>query len=293
VFEELDSDLTFDQFRAVFERFVKIGVLSPIPDEDALAKRLRAVWRRDVFEDPKSLRYAKQALRSGRLVVVQNAFAPSYAEEIHAELVASCAWHPFEDVRKSRDFHFRHHNIYGEMGAFPPVLAECRRLFDSARMKGLMGDLTGANTNGEATLAASHYMPGDYSLPHNDATGNRTVAYVWHLTKEWERSWGGHFYWCRTGSYFAPSFNTLLIFKVHKHSDHFVCPVSPYATGKRLTVNGWWTHDEERAPASKKASSSLDGVFEPALILGGDGAGPRSSRTSGARRRSRTTKELA
>jgi hypothetical protein len=51
----------------------------------------------------------------------------------------------------------------------------------------------------------------------------------------------GAFYWCPKASYMAPAFNTLYLFHVGPESTHFVTQVSPYAQGKRLTINGWWS----------------------------------------------------
>ena len=69
----------------------------------------------------------------------------------------------------------------------------------------------------------------------------RQLAFVWHLAKEWRPEWGGAFYWCPKASYMPPAFNTLYLFNVRPESIHFVTQVSPYAQGKRLTINGWWT----------------------------------------------------
>jgi Rps23 Pro-64 3,4-dihydroxylase Tpa1-like proline 4-hydroxylase len=64
---------------------------------------------------------------------------------------------------------------------------------------------------------------------------------VWHLAKDWRSEWGGALFWCSKGCYLPPVFNTLWLFNVGPESNHFVTEVSPYAQGKRLTVNGWWT----------------------------------------------------
>ncbi len=69
----------------------------------------------------------------------------------------------------------------------------------------------------------------------------RQLAFVWHLAKDWRSEWGGAFYWCPKASYMPPAFNTLYLFNVGPESTHFVTQVSPYAQGKRLTINGWWT----------------------------------------------------
>lgn len=84
---------------------------------------------------------------------------------------------------------------------------------------------------------------GDHSLPHTDWVGQRTVAYVWHLSKNWKPEWGGALYWAQhhhAVATYPASFNTLVLFSVTTTSAHFVTTVSPNHKGKRLTFNGWW-----------------------------------------------------
>jgi Rps23 Pro-64 3,4-dihydroxylase Tpa1-like proline 4-hydroxylase len=89
------------------------------------------------------------------------------------------------------------------------------------------------------------YLPGDHALPHSDEgasaeNNNRQVAFVWHLAKDWRSEWGGALFWCPKACYLRPVFNTLLLFNVGPETTHSVTPVSPYAQGKRLAINGWW-----------------------------------------------------
>ena len=112
--------------------------------------------------------------------------------------------------------------------------------------EGMATRLSGRSCVGPVQFSASWYLPGDYSLPHNDIAesgkdSNRQLAYVWHLAKDWRSEWGGALYWCARAFYLPPVFNTLLIFNVGTESNHFVTQVSPYALGKRLAINGWWT----------------------------------------------------
>ena len=67
------------------------------------------------------------------------------------------------------------------------------------------------------------------------------MAFVWHLTKDWDPKWGGDLYWCRAHHFVTPSFNTLALFTVGPDSAHFVTHVAPGARSKRLAINGWWT----------------------------------------------------
>jgi Rps23 Pro-64 3,4-dihydroxylase Tpa1-like proline 4-hydroxylase len=73
------------------------------------------------------------------------------------------------------------------------------------------------------------------------AAANRLVAFIWHLARDWRSEWGGALFWCPKSLYLPPVFNTLVLFNVGPDTHHFVTEVSPYAQGKRLAINGWWT----------------------------------------------------
>ena len=106
-----------------------------------------------------------------------------------------------------------------------------------------MKELTSRDCSGETVGAPSWYKEGDHSLPHTDWVGQRTVAYVWHLSKNWKPEWGGGLYWTQHDhavATYPASFNTLVLFSVTTRSAHFVTTVSPQHKGKRLTFNGWW-----------------------------------------------------
>lgn len=181
------------------------------------------------------------ALAGSRLVVIRDAFQPSFAERVRLALESTDAWAPYEG--SSCDFHFKHHNLY-DNSAFPEALAECRVFFGSAETKGLMGELSGRDCSGPLTFSASWYMPGDFSLPHTDCSPGdppwRQVSFLWHLATDWDRRWGGHLYWGPSQVRLPPSFNTLVLFAVRPEAFHCVLPVASRATGRRLAVSGWW-----------------------------------------------------
>ena len=103
--------------------------------------------------------------------------------------------------------------------------------------------------------------------------GQRTVAYVWHLSKGWQPEWGGGLYWADNAQnqrIYPASFNTLVLFLVTPSSSHFVTPVSRHAAGQRLAFNGWWQSsylpaslDEDRLEwmlSSREGRRSLTGA---------------------------------
>jgi thioredoxin 1 len=188
-------------------------------------------------------------LAAGRLIVIRNAFDPDFAERMHRSLDGCKTWRVYEGYEE--DFHYHHHNLY-HPEEYPSDLAWCSKIFGSASTRAWATRLSGRSCIGPVQFSASWYIAGDHSLPHNDiAEGgenlNRQLAFVWHLAKDWRSEWGGALFWCARGSYLPPVFNTLLLFKVGAESNHFVTHVSPYAQGKRLAINGWWTGPAARA----------------------------------------------
>lgn len=198
-------------------------------------------------------------LIDGNLVVIRNAFETRFAQRLYDCLDRFQDWKLYEDYNKN--FHYHHHNIYDD-NLFPRELARCREIFASEATKNFVQKISQRDCMGETTFSASLYLPGDHSLPHNDfkiSDGEqRQVAFVWHLTKHWRDDWGGAFYWCKTGHWVHPIYNTLLLFNVDRSSKHLVTVVAPHAQGKRLAISGWWngkpepnqfeTSEEERHP---------------------------------------------
>ncbi len=187
-------------------------------------------------------------LAAGELIVIRDAFEPDFAERMYRSLDRCTAWRVYEGYEEN--FHYHHHNLY-HPEEYPADLAWCSKIFGSSRTKEWVTRLSGRSCVGPAQFSASWYLPGDHSLPHNDIAEsgesfdrqvfNRQVAFVWHLAKDWRSEWGGALYWCARACYLPPVFNTLLLFNVGPESNHFVTHVSPYAQGKRLAINGWWT----------------------------------------------------
>ena len=135
-------------------------------------------------------------LAAGRLVAIREAFEPAFAEQMHHSLDACTTWRVYEKYEEH--FHYHHHNLY----ECPPDLAWCDKVFSSAATKAWVTRLSGRLCMGPTEFSASWYLPGDHSLPHNDAIASgddarRQVAFIWHLAKDWQSEWGGALFWCR------------------------------------------------------------------------------------------------
>lgn len=131
-----------------------------------------------------------------------------------------------------------------------------------------IANLSGRATDGPHHGSPSYYRPGDYSLPHADCADDRTVAYVWHLSRRWRPEFGGALYWTAEAdndyAYNAASYNTLNLFSVTRYTQHFVTAVAPNLPSpeyKRLTWNGWWRDQEEY----DFANDSIEDVLVPAF----------------------------
>ncbi len=201
------------------------------------------------------------ALKTSRCVILRDAFEKSFADAIHAELQAIDPWPMSEDLAQ-KHFSSFHHNIYNPL-QLPAQTQRARQMFGSEKTKALIGDASGSNCAGPLQFSASCYFPGDYSLPHKDALGARSVAFVWHLAKDWDPSWGGAFYWVPTATYVPASYNTFIVFNVSEKSQHFVTQVNARAQGKRLALNGWWLSDDKHplTPAEDAPLSDAAVIF--------------------------------
>jgi hypothetical protein len=211
------------------------------------------------LREPSLIEEAGRRLAIGGLIVIRDAFEPEFAERMHRSLDACASWRVYEKYEEY--FHYHHHNLYLK-NEYPQDLAWCNKIFDSAATKRWVTRLSDRSCSGPTVFSASWYLPGDHSLPHNDAIvsgddANRQVAFVWHLAKDWRSEWGGALFWCPKALHLPPLFNTLLLFNVGPETSHFVTQVSPYAQGKRLAINGWWTGS---APRGKPVRPTVERI---------------------------------
>ena len=195
-----------------------------------------------LFEDPQTMADIGKRLQNGEVVILRDAFRPEFAEMVYQELAAKDVPWSLNEAYFNDGYHHHHHNVY-DKGLWSQRLNSTFDVFRHQDSMSLMAELSGRDCSGETTGAPSWYQSGDHSLPHTDWVGQRTVSYVWHLSKDWKPEWGGALYWAQHHHSVAThpaSFNTLCLFSVTTTSAHFVTTVSPKHKGKRLTFNGWW-----------------------------------------------------
>jgi hypothetical protein len=241
---------------------------SKLRARDALLS-IETYLRSSIREPASAMKEASARLAAGGLVAIRDAFEPAFAERMYHSLDACTTWRVYEKYEEH--FHYHHHNLY-QVNEYPPELAWCANVFASAATKAWATWLSGRPCVGPADFSASWYLPGDHSLPHTDAVArgtdnNRQVAFVWHLAKGWRSEWGGALFWCPKALYLPPVFNTLLLFNVGPETSHFVTQVSPYAQGKRLAINGWWTGPAATGKLARPAPDRIDAGGVPIEIF--------------------------
>lgn len=208
----------------------------------------------EIFEDEEYLKEMSEAIKRGDLVIIEDAFDTELAEYIWEDLGRDdLDWQLMEDAHDD-GFHYHHHNIHQDMEEFSERMEQIHGMFNHPDSKRFMSEFSGRDCEGSLDIpgGASYYKPGDHSLPHTDYNDKRTVAFVWHLTKDWTPEWGGALFFCPAHAhqpFVHASFNTLHLFSVSPNSTHFVTVVSPYAESKRLAFNGWYESDWEPTSA--------------------------------------------
>ena len=145
-----------------------------------------------LFEDPQTLANIGKKFRSGGLVVIRDAFDEDFAAAMYDDIDSITNWD--HNVEANPDgFHFSHHNVY-EQEERSDFADATNKMFEHPATTDFMTKLSGRDCSGgieNSGGSASYFMPGDHSLPHTDHCGQRTVAFVWHLTKDWRKEWGG------------------------------------------------------------------------------------------------------
>jgi hypothetical protein len=258
--DELDADASPEDIREILSPLLRSGAL--IVDRPAIdAVSLQHILNRDTFRDPETLARIGRAIADDRAVLIPRAFDDDWAERVHLDLEHCTRWEP--EQTGAEYFHYRQHGLR-DATQFPDAVREVARVFQSGATKALLGEVTGCDCSGPLWYAASLYLPGDYSLPHSDAWGSRTLSFVWYLSKNWKPEWGGHFVWCPTGAIVSPMFNSLVLFRASMQSLHAVSPVSPQAQGRRISINGSWcaaTDMRFTAPTPSPGATLLPGVY--------------------------------
>ena len=121
------------------------------------------------------MRNIQDKLHRGEVVVIPNAFNQVFAEATHRELCSPNIQWSLNEAYFENGYAHKHHNVY-DHAKWSAQLNATYDVFNDADTKKWMAELTGRDCNGDATSAPSYYKSGEYSLPHTDWIGQRTVA---------------------------------------------------------------------------------------------------------------------
>ena len=111
------------------------------------------------------------------------------------------------------------------------------------KMVNILNEITDLKLEKPTTIFANKYTSDCFLATHTD-DGNGRLAFVLHLTKDWNPCWGG-LYMDHTDPYniktLLPSFNKMVMFKVgNNQTPHSVSCVTNNLTRKRISVTGWY-----------------------------------------------------
>eukprot|EP00928_Gymnodinium_smaydae_P021828 TRINITY_DN18545_c0_g1_i1.p1 TRINITY_DN18545_c0_g1~~TRINITY_DN18545_c0_g1_i1.p1 ORF type:complete len:347 (+),score=53.57 TRINITY_DN18545_c0_g1_i1:62-1042(+) len=208
---------------------------------------------------------AGRLVRAGNLLRLENALSQAAAESLHAELWSAGGW--LRQVRRDPAMQFSRHVLrcdgaiddgsqsrgasLAAEGGCPPLLQAFHRALREdlqfwSQFAGRPLASWSTVPDHEVSVAATWYRPGDFLSPHNDGQDGRALSFILCLTKNWNESWGGSFWWLRGAPVeYKPAFNSLYLFLPTEDSQHMVSSVvsEPEAGDdlRRLTVSGWFT----------------------------------------------------
>lgn len=107
---------------------------------------------------------------------------------------------------------------------------------------------TNIELNRKISMSSSVYYDTDYLLCHDDNLGDRRIAFILYLSKDWSAEDGGTLDLFSTDENgvpdkivrsLVPEYNSLVFFEVHDDSYHQVSEVKS-AEKSRWTINGWF-----------------------------------------------------
>ena len=244
-------------------------------------------------------REVRTAMREGRFVTIRDALHPRLAEAIWQEMNATDRW-AFRSGFEA-DYQFQGSSVMEPDGVHDRTVFEALNdLFDflnAPEVKAPFAEAAGVSLDGPFQGFISRLNAGDYAAPHTDVHEytmeqlnpeerllfpggyRRAVAFVCHMSKDWDASWGGDLVWTSPMTHITPRFNSLTLFPSYNDAWHMVQPVAPHAAKegmpKRLSISGWWTTTDHDAGTRRETDLSaelcgkLDGCKR--TWIGGDG----------------------
>jgi hypothetical protein len=204
-----------------------------------------------LLEDDKTLADIQRSLLDGQLVVIRDAFIPEYVWKQIDRDDLNWTRKDVNSYSQSSPGHISRKHRLADKKAYLTELVDVLDMLHHPMTKGFMETISGRRCSSPIRkIEPSLYNPGDYSAPHTDFHGLRSVTFLWNLSKDWDPGWGGAFYWGPSKTvedgYYYPTFNTLMLFLPTPTSIHAVTPVTENSKGKRLVLGGWYSAGGEK-----------------------------------------------
>jgi hypothetical protein len=139
------------------------------------------------------------SFRKGRFVHIKNALREDIAQRIWVELSGQKKWHLRQGYQP--DYQFRGSSIMKEDPQYSQTIPQVRNLFrhlDTDPVRRTVGNALGGDIDGPFDGFVSMMGRGDHAAPHTDVRGyhestahpdgkfRRSVAFVLHMTKNWD-----------------------------------------------------------------------------------------------------------
>jgi hypothetical protein len=196
-----------------------------------------------VLDNQDSIQALQDRLEMGQVVLIPNAFDADFAQAMHDELFHKAKFTLSEGYHSDGYTHMFHTVPPHNQSSF---LRHVNHIFSSVDSRTFLTDFTDLDCLGDTIVEPSYHAPGNFENPYTADEDQHNVAFTWLLSKDWQPEWGGALYWCPETpefSYVHATFNTLVLFKVTRASQHMITQVSRHATSssKRLAYNGFWT----------------------------------------------------
>lgn len=204
----------------------------------------RTLVLKNFLLDPVAEKLSRFLSHEARFEMAYGLYSKS-AKDGNLSGISPDAW--LEAEEKQRFYRFSDYAGVPDEFRLSPNLAVFQHFFSALRdyeFKLFFEALSGLELGPAPLINAYAYRAGDFLDLHTDDVKSKRLSFVFYLSPEWERRFGGLLRMIdRDGEVteVAPDYNSLVIFDVAAKSKHFISPVEQCAGQRvRLTISGWF-----------------------------------------------------
>lgn len=206
------------------------------------------------------------------LVILRNVFkeecARSLADEV-TNLRFTYSNNDLHSMSQTDDF--------SNLDDLPKFCSQFLQFLHTSALGSVLSESFGLDKVSRITTTASLYKQNDYLLCHDDQVGDRSVAFIFYLTENWESSDGGQLKFFSYDKFkneplvdsyrkiLVPEFNAMALFLVNDSSFHEVEQV--FGTKPRISINGWFHTDNPLVTGTSRNSPGLNKNVEPQRLF--------------------------